>query len=620
MSRIMTIWLPRWPVQRRLLERPELRRRPVFVCRRERRGVMTVVAWAWAAPPRRAGVAVTQPGGASGSRIQAGMSLAEAMAVLALSHGSRACHIAEVEHDDPVADLATLEELARYCRRFAPIVAIERPPRHELVGPECLQVDVTGTADFFGGEGPLVRTVVWTLATRGIHARAAIADTPAAAWAAAHHTDALRADCRDGHGHALVRGGRHRRWAIVPPGAQLQALAGLPAAALRFDATVLTQLRDVGIETIGRVARLPRKSLASRFAPQVSLRLAEFIGERPEPLVVPCSGELPTASQTFDFPLLLRDTTLDDLVAVTERLLQECVAPLAAQGKGVMSLQVRLERSPSGELREACTPAVIDIGVFQPSSSAKHLVELVRLRMARMRMPREIEGIAVEVVSVGAAECRQRTLFGEAAETSAAQVGMLLDRLSGRLGRGAVFEPRPMADAQPEHAWAAVPPTASRSSRSKPEPKPEHSTRSKRSHHAGSHASRTTSFPTSFPTSFMAAPQRRPIWLLPQPVRLETMAVVDSSRDSALNQQADVSSGPPVRFRLASQSGSQTHEVVKAYGPERIETAWWRGPTVRRDYYVVETDSGARYWIFRRLRGASGGRPGSEWFLHGTFA
>ena len=84
MSRIMTIWLPRWPVQRRLLERPELRRRPVFVCRRERRGVMTVLAWAWAAPPRRAGPSVTQPGGAARSRIPAGMSLAEAMAVLAL--------------------------------------------------------------------------------------------------------------------------------------------------------------------------------------------------------------------------------------------------------------------------------------------------------------------------------------------------------------------------------------------------------------------------------------------------------------------------------------------------------------------------------------------------------
>ena len=106
----------------------------------------------------------------------------------------------------------------------------------------------------------------------------------------------------------------------------------------------------------------------------------------------------------------------------------------------------------------------------------------------------------------------------------------------------------------------------------------------------------------------LAAQRRRPIWLLPQPVRLETVAVVDS----ALNQHVDASSGPPVRFRLASQSGSPTHEVVKAHGPERIETAWWRGPTVRRDYYIVETASGARYWIFRRL--------GSEWFLHGTFA
>jgi protein ImuB len=608
MSRIMTIWLPRWPVQRRLLERPELRRRPVFVCRRERRGVMTVVAWAWAAPPRRPGTSMARPEGTSVTRIPAGASLAEAMAVLSLAHGSRACHIAEVDHDDPVADLAVLEEVARYCRRFAPIVAIEKPPQHETVGPECLQVDVTGTAGFFGGEGPLVRTVVWTLAARGIHARAAIADTPAAAWAAAHHTDALRAEADSRHSVRREgrRGQRHQRWAIVPAGAQLQALAGLPAAALRLDATVLTQLRDVGIETIGGVARLPRKSLASRFPLQVSQRLAEFKGERPEPLQVLCSGELPTASQSFDFPLLLRDTTLDDMIEVIERLLRDCVAPLAAQGKGVLSLQVRLERSQSAEFREACTPAIIDIGVFQPSSSAKHLAELVRLRMARMRMPREIEGITVDVVSAGTAECRQRTLFGEAAETSASQVGMLLDRLSGRLGRGAVFEPRPMVDAQPEHAWLAVSPVASRSS-----PSLKH--RSKRSQHDGSPASRTTSFTAA---AFMAAPQRRPIWLLPQPVRLETVAVMGS----ALHRQVDVSSGPPARFRLASPSGSQMHEVVKSHGPERIETAWWRGPTVRRDYYVVETRSGGRYWIFRRLRGASGGRPGGEWFLHGMFA
>jgi len=536
------------------------------------------------------------------------MSLAEAMAVLALSHGSRACHIAEVDQDDPAADLAALESLARSCRRFAPIVAIERLPQHEHARPECLQIDVTGTACFFGGEGPLVRTVVWTLAARGIHARAAIADTPAAAWAAAHHTDSLHATLtatvsqpRQHHGGLQKR---HYRWAVVPPETHRQALADLPATALRLDAIVAAQLRDVGIETIGGIFRLPRKSLASRFASQLSQRLAEFTGERPEPLMVPCSGELPAASQAFDFPLLLRDTTQDDLVAVIERLLQECVAPLAAQGKGVMSLQVRLERSQSAEPREACAPAIIDIGVFQPSSSAKHLAELVKLRLARMRLPREIEGIAVEVVSAGAAECRQRTLFGEAAEASASQVGMLVDRLSGRLGRGAVFEPRTVADAQPEYAWAAVPPAARGSSfRSRSRATPAIKRSQQDSARENVPAARMTASMAALMAASMAAPQRRPIWLLPRPVRLETVSVVGSAMD-----QADGSSGPPVWFCI----GAQRHEVVKAHGPERIETAWWRGPTVRRDYYVVETSTGSRYWIFRQRRG--------EWFLHGMFS
>ena len=113
MPRVMTIWLPRWPVQRRLVENPEWRKRPVFVCRREKRGLMTVVSWAWAEPPRRRRAA-----------IQPGMSLAEAMAVLALAYGSAACHAAEVIADDPAADAEALGQLARGCRRFAPLVGV----------------------------------------------------------------------------------------------------------------------------------------------------------------------------------------------------------------------------------------------------------------------------------------------------------------------------------------------------------------------------------------------------------------------------------------------------------------------------------------------------------------
>jgi protein ImuB len=598
------------------------------------------------------------------------MSLAEAMAVLALAPGSRACHIAEVDHDDPVADRQTLEELARYCRRFAPLVALETvssvkanaraavqpgSPPHALsphtpafdgVDPDrphadCLHLDVTGTAGFFGGEAALARTVTWTLAARGVHARVAIADTPAAAWAAARHTDLVHEDLRHADrpratdrparrrtsrrdsrtaamsaagavgrpiggaiGQSIVpRSGpfRHRRWAVVPAGEQLQLLAGLPTSALRLDAAAVAQLAELGVDTIGGVARLPRKSLASRFDPHVSQRLAEFTGGLAEPLAMPSSAELPTASHAFDFPVLLADATTDGLLEVVERLVRECIGPLAACGKGVVSLQVRLDRGQSSVGRasggrmsggyDSCAPVVIDVGVFQPTASARHLVDLVRLRMARMRLPREIEGIVVEVVSAGEVVCRQRTLFGEAAETSAAEVGMLLDRLSGRLGRTAVFAPVPVADAQPEHAWAPLPPAH-----------PSSAQRSFQRRHAATGQRRVHQTRDQQAYGHSAGAGRRPIWMLPQPVRLEVVSVVGSQTHA-----------PPARFRF----GARMHDVVRAHGPERIETAWWRGPTVRRDYYVVETRGGGRHWIFRRLgRGALTG----EWFLHGTFS
>ena len=95
---------------------------------------------------------------------------------------------------------------------------------------------------------------------------------------------------------------------------------------------------------------------------------------------------------------------------------------------------------------------MIDVGLFRPSAAVGHLAELIRLRMARAHLPREISGIVVDVVAVGPVAARQRMLFGEVAEATASQVGLLLDRLSGRLGRSAVFEPKLLADAQPEHA------------------------------------------------------------------------------------------------------------------------------------------------------------------------
>jgi protein ImuB len=46
-------------------------------------------------------------------------------------------------------------------------------------------------------------------------------------------------------------------------------------------------------------------------------------------------------------------------------------------------------------------------------------------------------------------------------------------------------------------------------------------------------------------------------------------------------------------------------------GPERIESGWWDGEDMARDYFVARTTAGALAWIYRAPEG---------WFLHGLFA
>ncbi len=46
-------------------------------------------------------------------------------------------------------------------------------------------------------------------------------------------------------------------------------------------------------------------------------------------------------------------------------------------------------------------------------------------------------------------------------------------------------------------------------------------------------------------------------------------------------------------------------------GPERIESGWWDGEDMLRDYFIARTQTGSLSWIYRAPEG---------WFLHGLFA
>ena len=57
------------------------------------------------------------------------------------------------------------------------------------------------------------------------------------------------------------------------------------------------------------------------------------------------------------------------------------------------------------------------------------------------------------------------------------------------------------------------------------------------------------------------------------------------------------------------------HSLQILAGPERIESGWWDGGDMRRDYYLVQTSLGQRAWAFRPA-----GETEGAWMLHGWFA
>jgi protein ImuB len=102
--------------------------------------------------------------------------------------------------------------------------------------------------------------------------------------------------------------------------------------------------------------------------------------------------------------------------------------------------------------------------------------------------------------------------------------------------------------------------------------------------HRPERASRTTE-PGSGSTAPAYGP--RPLWLFAAPQPLAEIAARPHYRENALALVA---------------------------GPERIESGWWDGDDVKRDYFVAKTPDQATLWIYRERRARGG------WFLHGVFS
>src|SRR4051812_20558669 len=167
MGRIVSLWLPNWPITRLRLSTPPD---------------------AWPAEPvaivetveqRRQVVAVDDRGWAAGIRPR--QKATDARAVLP--------GLALIPAD-PAADARALARLVRWAGRYSPAVA--------PCPPDGLWLDIAGCAHLWGGEDGLVADLAARLERWGLPARIAVAGSFGAAWALAHHDRADRRILPDG--------------------------------------------------------------------------------------------------------------------------------------------------------------------------------------------------------------------------------------------------------------------------------------------------------------------------------------------------------------------------------------------------------------------------------------
>ncbi len=230
----------------------------------------------------------------------------------------------------------------------------------------------------------------------------------------------------------------------------------------------------------------------------------------------------------------------------------------------------------------------MQLGLFSPSDDATHLHFLLSGQLEQVMASLEpstmdetgaVARVQVQATLVAPILWQQTQLFDQAQWRQKQQLASLIDTLSGRLGRDKVVEAQLQRDAEPDQAVTYKPLTGRRRDGSAQE-----TTRKINSRLASSGAEPR-------PTD----PLRRPTRLLTPP---ELLASVQTDSDGRL-----------VEF----VHENQRRRVVHHWGPERLESGWWRGPSMRRDYYRIQVEAAGWLWIYKEL-------STGHWYLHGIFA
>lgn len=262
----------------------------------------------------------------------------------------------------------------------------------------------------------------------------------------------------------------------------------------------------------------------------------------------------PAAVYLERLPCLDPIRTATGIEIAIKRLLEALCKRLFQEGKGIRTGILKGYRV-DGNVEQ------ISIGTNRASRNAAHLLKLFELKIPEIEPDLGIELFTLEATLVEDLTETQEVLWSKENRDRTA-ISELLDNIAGKIGPQTIRRYLPQ-----EHYW----PERSIKKVSSLDEQPE----------------------TEWRTDCL-----RPIHLLPKPEPVDVMVVLPDY--------------PPMHFRYKGE----IIRVARADGPERVEQEWWLQSGPPRDYYRVEDERGARYWLFRL--GLYGNKK-PQWFLHGYF-